>query len=138
MLLLNQNRISCYLISAQSFLNYVLLCLIFTTWLACRRTEEGTILTVFKKRGWKYFLLALVDVEGNYLIVKAYHYTTVTSVQVSSIWSGTIPEHRSFRQDYNRFVSVVTRLLELILNEYEAFFPPFTFEAYYILKKLQN
>ena len=71
------------LLSAQNFLNYVLLCLIFTTWLACRRTEERTILTVFRKRGWKYFLLALVDVEANYLTVKAYHFTTVTSVQVS-------------------------------------------------------
>ena len=81
MLHLSHQRFS-FFIPAQSFLNYILLCLIFTTWLACRRTEEGTILTVFKKRGWKYFLLALVDVEANYLIVKAYHFTTVTSVQV--------------------------------------------------------
>ncbi len=69
-------------ISAQSFLNYVLLCLIYTTLLACRQQGEQNILTVFKSRGWKYFILALIDVEANYLMVKAYHYTTVTSVQV--------------------------------------------------------
>lgn len=70
--------------AAQSFLNYALLLLVFTTMLSCRR-GEGNILTVLKQRGWKYFLLGLVDVESNYLVVKAYHYTTVTSVQVNII-----------------------------------------------------
>ena len=44
---------------------------------------ERSLLTVLKERGWKYFILAIIDVEANYLIVKAYHYTTVTSVQVN-------------------------------------------------------
>lgn len=35
-----------------------------------------------KQRWWKYLLLALVDVEANYTVVKAYQYTTLTSVQV--------------------------------------------------------
>jgi len=29
-----------------------------------------------------YILVSVVDVEANYLVVKAYQYTTVTSVQV--------------------------------------------------------
>jgi len=29
-----------------------------------------------------YILVSVVDVEGNYFVVKAYQYTTVTSVQV--------------------------------------------------------
>ena len=31
---------------------------------------------------WKYGLLGIVDFEANYCIVKAYQYTSVTSVQV--------------------------------------------------------
>ena len=37
-----------------------------------------------KKKWWKYILLGLADVEANYLIVRAYQYTTLTSVQVRS------------------------------------------------------
>jgi len=32
-----------------------------------------------------YVLVSVVDVEANYLVVKAYQYTTVTSVQVLPI-----------------------------------------------------
>ena len=31
---------------------------------------------------WKYGLLALLDVEGNYYFVLAYQYTSLTSTQV--------------------------------------------------------
>ncbi|PIK50230.1 putative solute carrier family 35 member F2-like [Apostichopus japonicus] len=33
-------------------------------------------------RGWKYLIVALIDVEANYLVVKAYQYTTLTSIQM--------------------------------------------------------
>ncbi|CAB1419776.1 unnamed protein product [Pleuronectes platessa] len=65
----------------QSFLNYILLCVTYTTMLLCRR-GDGNILQILKKRGWKYLLLGLVDVEANYTVVKAYQYTTITSVQL--------------------------------------------------------
>jgi len=74
--------------TAQCFLNYVLLCLLFTTALACR-PGEGGLLAVLKKRGWKYFFIALADVEANYLVVHAYQYTTLTSVQLLDCF--TIP-----------------------------------------------
>jgi len=74
--------------TAQSFLNYVLLCMVYTTWLACKPGEHGLIL-VLRSRGWKYFLLAIVDVEANYLVVKAYQYTTLTSIQLLDCF--TIP-----------------------------------------------
>ena len=74
--------------SAQSFLNYVLLCLVFTTTLACR-PGEGGLLCVLKQRGWKYFFIAVADVEANYLVVQAYQYTTLTSVQLLDCF--TIP-----------------------------------------------
>ncbi|RXG69997.1 Solute carrier family 35 member F1 [Armadillidium vulgare] len=35
-------------------------------------------------RGPKYFLLAVVDVEANYLVLRAYQYTSVTSVQLKT------------------------------------------------------
>uniref|UniRef100_A0A8D3BA37 Info solute carrier family 35 member F2, like n=2 Tax=Scophthalmus maximus TaxID=52904 RepID=A0A8D3BA37_SCOMX len=65
----------------QSFLNYSLLCVTYTTMLLCR-TGDGNILQILKRRGWKYLLLGLVDVEANYTVVKAYQYTTLTSVQL--------------------------------------------------------
>ncbi|KAF3693351.1 Solute carrier family 35 member F2 [Channa argus] len=65
----------------QSFFNYALLCATYTTMLLCR-TGDGNILQILKSRGWKYLLLGLVDVEANYAVVKAYQYTTLTSVQL--------------------------------------------------------
>ncbi|CAJ1064868.1 solute carrier family 35 member F2-like [Xyrichtys novacula] len=65
----------------QSFLNYALLCLTYTTMLFCR-TGDGNILQILRRRWWKYLLLGLVDVEANYAVVKAYQYTTLTSVQL--------------------------------------------------------
>uniref|UniRef100_A0A452GMT2 Uncharacterized protein n=1 Tax=Gopherus agassizii TaxID=38772 RepID=A0A452GMT2_9SAUR len=65
----------------QSFINYCLLLLVYTTMLAFRRGSDS-ILQILKRKWWKYILLALVDVEANYTIVKAYQYTTLTSVQL--------------------------------------------------------
>nr|CAB3266244.1 solute carrier family 35 member F2-like [Phallusia mammillata] len=68
----------------QGFLNYVLLCLVYTTMLICKRTEDGKILLfhVLKENWWKYIILAIFDVEANYMVVLAYQYTSLTSVQL--------------------------------------------------------
>jgi len=66
--------------TSQSFLNYLLLGFIYTTALAY---HPGDFKSRLKERGWKYFLLALFDVEANFLVVKAYQYTNLTSIQVS-------------------------------------------------------
>jgi len=39
------------------------------------------------KDGWKYFILAFLDVEGNYFVVLAYRYTTILSAQLISFWT---------------------------------------------------
>nr|XP_056714573.1 solute carrier family 35 member F2 [Euleptes europaea] len=65
----------------QSFVNYCLLLLVYTTTLACRK-DGDSLLKILKGKWWKYILLGLVDVEANYTIVKAYQYTTLTSVQL--------------------------------------------------------
>ncbi|NWW78518.1 S35F2 protein, partial [Climacteris rufus] len=65
----------------QSFINYLLLLLVYTTMLACRTGIES-VWQILKQRWWKYIFLALADTEANYLMVKAYQYTTITSVQL--------------------------------------------------------
>ena len=65
--------------TTQSFLNYLLLGFVYTTALAYHPRDFKTRL---KETGWKYFLLALCDVEANFLVVKAYQYTNLTSIQV--------------------------------------------------------
>ncbi|NXO33376.1 S35F2 protein, partial [Locustella ochotensis] len=65
----------------QSFINYVLLLLVYTTMLAFR-TGNDSLWQILKQRWWKYIFLALADVEANYVMVKAYQYTTLTSVQL--------------------------------------------------------
>ncbi|XP_042190353.1 solute carrier family 35 member F2 [Callorhinchus milii] len=72
----------------QSFLNYLLLCLVYTGILAFRQGEEN-LMQILKTKWWKYLLLGLIDVEANYMIVKAYQYTTLTSVQLLDCF--TIP-----------------------------------------------
>ncbi|KAM3935303.1 solute carrier family 35 member F2 [Leptodactylus fuscus] len=65
----------------QSFINYCLLFLVYTVWLAFRPGENG-LLHILRNKWWKYLLLGVVDVEANYSIVKAYQFTTITSVQL--------------------------------------------------------
>ncbi|KTF83459.1 hypothetical protein cypCar_00038494, partial [Cyprinus carpio] len=42
---------------------------------------EENLLAILKRRWWKYMILGLIDIEANYLVIKAYQYTTLTSVQ---------------------------------------------------------
>ncbi|XP_033100400.1 solute carrier family 35 member F1-like [Anneissia japonica] len=67
--------------TAQSFLNYVLLTAVYCTQL-CYRQGDNNFYNICRQRWWKYLLVALVDVEANYFVVKAYQYTTLTSVQL--------------------------------------------------------
>ena len=72
--------------TAQSFLNYVLLCLVFTVSLACRGGDRSLVY-ILKTSGWKYFIISVIDVEANYLVVKAYSYTTIISIQLLDCFS---------------------------------------------------
>lgn len=49
----------------------------------CVLPGEGNLLAILKQRWWKYMILGLIDIEANYLVLKAYQYTTLSSVQVS-------------------------------------------------------
>jgi len=64
--------------TTQTFPNYILFLLTFGVSLACR----GDIDKVIREHWWKYMLIAVLDVETNYLYVLAYKYTTIASAQV--------------------------------------------------------
>lgn len=53
----------------------------FTTILACRPAERN-LFPILRTRGWKYALVAVADAEANYLVTKAYQFTTLTSGQL--------------------------------------------------------
>ena len=61
---------------------YCVLCLVYTTRLAFTQGDLGLVGVLRSSRGWKYLLIGVIDVEANYFVVKAYGYTSVTSVQV--------------------------------------------------------
>ncbi|CAK9139485.1 unnamed protein product [Ilex paraguariensis] len=66
--------------TSQSMLNYVLLALIYGGIMIYRRQA-------LKAKWYYYVLLGLVDVEANFLVVKAYQYTSITSVMLLDCWS---------------------------------------------------
>uniref|UniRef100_A0AAY4CHD5 Solute carrier family 35 member F1 n=1 Tax=Denticeps clupeoides TaxID=299321 RepID=A0AAY4CHD5_9TELE len=46
------------------------------------RKHKENLLAILKRRWWKYMILGMIDIEANYLVIKAYQYTTLTSVQL--------------------------------------------------------
>lgn len=65
----------------QSLFNYVILGLVFTPYTVYRYGFKKWIKLIWKD-GWKYFLFAFADVEGNYFVVKAYAYTNILSASL--------------------------------------------------------
>ncbi|KAF2481724.1 solute carrier family 35 member SLC35F1/F2/F6 [Neohortaea acidophila] len=70
----------------QSLFNYILLTLIYTSWTIYKYGWKGWFRLCYKD-GWKFFILAFFDVEGNYFTVLAYRYTTILSAQLLEFWA---------------------------------------------------
>ncbi|PWW79050.1 DUF914-domain-containing protein [Tuber magnatum] len=70
----------------QSFFSYVLLNLVYTGY-TLHKYGLKKWAQVVRKDGWKYFILAFLDVEGNYFVVLAYRYTTMLSAQLINFWA---------------------------------------------------
>ncbi|MCJ1362047.1 hypothetical protein MMC16_001149 [Acarospora aff. strigata] len=89
----------------QTFFNYVLLNIVYTSYTIYKHGFKGWSRLIFKD-GWKCgwaanptttvprtdlilsdFLLAFMDVEGNYFTVLAYRYTTILSAQLINFWA---------------------------------------------------
>ncbi|KAK4752430.1 hypothetical protein SAY87_021228 [Trapa incisa] len=66
--------------TSQSFLNYVLLAIVYGSIMLYRRKS-------LKAKWYSYAALGLVDVEANFLVVKAYQYTSITSVMLLDCWA---------------------------------------------------
>jgi len=65
------------------------------------------------KDGWKYIILAACDVEGNFLVVKAFNYTTLLSCMLLDAWA--IPVCILFSWLYLRPRYHWTQLLGIII-----------------------
>lgn len=70
----------------QTFFNYVLLNLVYTS-ITLYKYGFKKWFRLLWKDGWKYFILAFFDVEGNYFIVYAYQYTTLLSAELFGFWT---------------------------------------------------
>ncbi|XP_076884893.1 uncharacterized protein LOC143534245 [Bidens hawaiensis] len=66
--------------TSQSLANYVLLAIFYGGILISRRNG-------MKAKWYYYLLLGLVDLEASYLVVKAYQYTSLTTVMLLDCWS---------------------------------------------------
>jgi solute carrier family 35, member F1/2 len=70
----------------QTFFNYLLLNLVYTSW-TIHKYGFRKWTQLLRKDGWKYIILAFFDVEGNYFTVLAYRYTTILSAQLINFWA---------------------------------------------------
>lgn len=70
----------------QTLWNYILLTLVYGSYTIYRYGFKGWIKLMLKD-GWKYIILAFLDVEGNYFTVLAYRYTTILSAQLINFWA---------------------------------------------------
>ncbi|KXT14796.1 hypothetical protein AC579_9643 [Pseudocercospora musae] len=70
----------------QSLFNYVLLNIIYTSLTIYKYGLKGWLKLMYKD-GWKFFILAFCDVEGNYFTVLAYRHTTILSAQLINFWA---------------------------------------------------
>ena len=71
----------------QTFWNYVLINIIYTSYSVYKYGFKGYVNTVLIRNGWKYLILSFLDVEGNYFTVLAYRYTIILSAQLINFWA---------------------------------------------------
>ncbi|KAF8461289.1 hypothetical protein BDZ91DRAFT_383047 [Kalaharituber pfeilii] len=70
----------------QNVFVYILLNLVYTSYTIYEYGFRKYMLMLWKD-GWKYFILAFLDVEGNYFVVLAYRYTSILSAQLINFWA---------------------------------------------------
>ncbi|KAF2015278.1 DUF914-domain-containing protein [Aaosphaeria arxii CBS 175.79] len=79
----------------QSFFNYVLLNIVFSSYTIYKYGIKGWGKLILKD-GWRFIILAFFDVEGNYFVVLAYRYTTILSAQLINFWAIVVVVIMSF------------------------------------------
>ncbi|KAI0629268.1 DUF914-domain-containing protein [Trametes polyzona] len=98
--------------TTQTFFLYFSLCIIYTPYTIYQYGFVGWLKMIYKD-GWKYIILAACDVEGNFLVVKAYQYTTLLSCMLLDAWA--IPVCLFFCWIYMRPKYHWTQLLGVIV-----------------------
>ncbi|KAF9974102.1 hypothetical protein BGZ73_002632 [Actinomortierella ambigua] len=83
---LSENQVS--IPTTQSFLNYFVLGVVYTSITIYKVGFRGW-LQIIRRRAGYYMIFAVVDVEANYFMVKAYSYTSLLSAMLLDAW--TIP-----------------------------------------------
>ncbi|KAI9451842.1 DUF914-domain-containing protein [Russula earlei] len=72
--------------TTQTFFLYLSLFVTYTPYTIYRYGFNGWFKMLYKD-SWKYIILAACDVEGNFLVVKAYQYTTLLSCMLLDAWA---------------------------------------------------
>lgn len=70
----------------QTFFNYVLLNIVYTPYTVYKYGWKKYFQLLLKD-GWRYFILAFLDVEGNYFVVLGYRYATILSLQLINFFA---------------------------------------------------
>ncbi|KAK9718734.1 hypothetical protein K7432_005279 [Basidiobolus ranarum] len=109
------NRKQINIPSTQSFLVYVGLALVYLSFTFYKVGSRG-VWKILKKSGWKYLILAIMDVEANYFTVKAFQYTSMLSIMLLDVWAIPVVMFLSFfmlktRYRIVQYVGVATALV---------------------------
>ncbi|TNM85263.1 hypothetical protein fugu_009441 [Takifugu bimaculatus] len=57
-------------------------CCSFTRPVLSTRKDDQNIIQILRTKWWKYLIMGVADVEANYTVVKAYQFTSLTSIQL--------------------------------------------------------
>lgn len=98
--------------TTQTFFLYFSLFVIYTPYTMYQYGMKGWGKMVLRD-GWKYFILAACDVEGNFLVVKAYQYTDLLSCMLLDAWA--IPVCLFFSYIYMRTRYHWTQILGVVV-----------------------
>jgi len=72
--------------TTQTFFLYFSIFIVYTPYTIYRYGFKGWINLLYRD-SWKYIILAACDVEGNFLVVKAYQYTNLLSAMLLDAWA---------------------------------------------------
>ncbi|KDR65717.1 hypothetical protein GALMADRAFT_260118 [Galerina marginata CBS 339.88] len=72
--------------TTQGFFTYFTLFIVYTPYTIYQYGFKGWG-NVILRDGWKYVILAACDVEGNFLVIKAYQYTDLLSCMLLDAWA---------------------------------------------------
>ncbi|KAI5124290.1 hypothetical protein M0805_005137 [Coniferiporia weirii] len=98
--------------TTQTWFLYFSLFVIYTPYTIYQYGVKGWAKMIIRD-GWKYIILAACDVEGNFLVVKAYAYTTLLSCMLLDAWA--IPVCLFFTWVYMRPKFHYTQVLGVLI-----------------------